>query len=87
VLLWLTALGSGKGCPTMAEKKRTSPNRKSKTEGTARREFLNTVGKAAATAPAVALLAAASAKPAAAGYRVDRQKPRDRPVWPPKNPK
>jgi hypothetical protein len=34
----------------------------------ARRKFIKQVGKAAATAPAVALLVAASAKPASAQY-------------------
>ena len=66
----------------MAQKKRAAKST-STTESTARREFLNTVGKAAVTAPAIALLAAASAKPAAAQYRVERQAPRQRPVWPP----
>lgn len=65
----------------MAEKKRAASS-KNKSESTARREFLNTVGKAAVTAPAIALLAAASAKPAAAQYRVDRQAPRQRPGGP-----
>ncbi len=37
-------------------------------ENTARRAFLAQVGKAAVTAPAVALLLTASAKPAAAAY-------------------
>ncbi len=48
-------------------------------EVTARRAFLRQAGKAAVTAPAVALLLAASAKPAAAQYRVERQNPRRRP--------
>lgn len=39
-----------------------------KNETTARREFLSQVGKAAVTAPAVALLLAASTKPASAQY-------------------
>jgi hypothetical protein len=37
-------------------------------EATARREFLNQVGKVAVTAPAVALLLAAAAQPAASQY-------------------
>ena len=37
-------------------------------EAAARREFLKQVGKAAATAPAIALLLAASSKPASAGF-------------------
>jgi len=37
-------------------------------EITARRRFLGKIGKAAVTAPAVALLLTASAKPAAASY-------------------
>lgn len=47
----------------------------------ARRKFLKEVGKAAATAPAVALLVAASAKPAAANYgaRVQPRRERRRP--------
>ena len=36
-------------------------------EATARREFLKRIGKTAAIAPAVALLLAASSKPASAG--------------------
>jgi len=51
-------------------------------ETTARRAFLREAGKAAVTAPAVALLLAASAKPAAAQYRVERRSPRTRPIWP-----
>ena len=47
-------------------------------ETTARREFLGQLGKAAVTAPAVALLLTASAKPAAAQYR-QRAAPRQRP--------
>ena len=39
-----------------------------KTETTARRVFLAQVGRAAVTAPAVALLLSASATPAAAAY-------------------
>lgn len=38
----------------------------SRDEATARREFLKQVGKAVATAPAIALLLAASSKPASA---------------------
>lgn len=45
----------------------SSPERASET--TARRAFLSQVGKAAVTAPAIALLVAASARPAAAQYR------------------
>lgn len=41
-------------------------------ESTARRTFLAQVGKAAVTAPAVALLLTASAKPAAASYAPQR---------------
>lgn len=41
-------------------------------EATARRVFLNQLGKAAVTAPAIALLAAASVTPAAAQYRPAR---------------
>jgi hypothetical protein len=52
----------------------------SKSEATARRAFLKTAGKAAVTAPAVALLLAASTKPAAAQYRVERQESRERPL-------
>lgn len=44
-------------------------------ESEARREFLARIGKAAVTAPAVALLVAASAEPAAAQYA---QRPRRR---------
>lgn len=51
-------------------------------ETTVRREFLSQVGKVAVTAPAVALLVAASARPAAANYRVQTPGPRQRPVWP-----
>ena len=50
----------------------------SQAETTARREFLGRLGKAAVTAPAVALLLTASAKPAAAEYR-QRPAPRRRP--------
>jgi hypothetical protein len=38
-------------------------------EATARRAFLSQIGKAAVTAPAIALLLAASSTPAAAQYR------------------
>ena len=44
-------------------------------EEAARREFLRKVGKAALTAPAVALLLTASTKPAAAQYSVRREAP------------
>jgi hypothetical protein len=41
-------------------------------EATARRVFLSQIGKAAVTAPAIALLAAASVTPAAAQYSAAR---------------
>ena len=47
-------------------------------ETSARREFLGQIGKAAITAPAVALLLTASAQPAAAQYRPRRRRPRRR---------
>ncbi len=57
----------------------SNPNQiAAKTESTARREFLGQIGKVAVTAPAVALLLTASAKPAAAEYR-QRTAPRRRP--------
>ncbi len=45
-------------------------------ETSARREFLGQIGKAAFTAPAVALLLTASAQPAAAQYRPRRRRRR-----------
>ncbi len=54
-------------------------------ETTARREFLANLGKAAVTAPAVALLVAASAEPAAAQYRT-RPIRGPRSIWPPPRP-
>lgn len=50
-------------------------------ERTARREFLGKVGKAAVTAPAVALLLTASANPASAQYRVSSRPVRPSPRW------
>jgi len=41
-------------------------------ETTARRDFLRRAGKATATAPAIALLLAASTRPAAAQYRPEQ---------------
>jgi len=49
-----------------------------KEETEARREFLTKLGKAVITAPAVAMLVAASAEPAAAQYRGSRPRPRSR---------
>lgn len=50
-----------------------NPTVPAKDETTARREFLSKVGKATVTAPAVALLLAASANQASAQYRVTTQ--------------
>ena len=53
-------------------------------EVTARRQFLSQVGKAAITAPAVALLLAASARSASAQYRISEiENPEPRPEWTP----
>lgn len=51
-------------------------------ESTARRAFLQQIGKATVTAPAVALLLAASTRPAAAQYRTGGGGGRPRPIWP-----
>jgi hypothetical protein len=56
----------------------TAPESVVPAESTARREFLQQIGKATVTAPAVALLLAASAKPAAAQYTSARPRRRRR---------
>jgi hypothetical protein len=57
----------------------TQRDSKADSEVRARRDFLGQLGKAAVTAPAVALLLSASTKPAAAQYRMLRQTTRTRP--------
>jgi hypothetical protein len=74
---------------TMADDQDT---RQTAPEEAARREFMRKVGKAALTAPAVALLLTASTRPAAAQYSVRQAEPgqsprrggspRQGPVWP-----
>jgi hypothetical protein len=58
----------------------TQPTMNANVEKTLRREFLRNAGQAAVAAPAVALLLTASARPAAAAYRLERQDYRDRPA-------
>ncbi len=59
----------------------TAPESVVPAESTARRAFLQQIGKATVTTPAVALLLAASAKPAAAQYRTSGGGG-PRPIWP-----